>query len=361
MRILFASTQGAGHFGPLIPFIDAALRQGHQVLIVGPPGLKARDYPFRAGAAPPDELLGPLWARMPSLPPGQGDVVVVGVIFARLNVEAMLPTMSAAIEEWRPDVVVREAAEFASAAAAELHGLPHVRVAVGVAQMEEFALALSAPALEDRRSGLVARINESPYLTCYPASVDPAPFEVSRFREPATERHAQALPDWCPGDDQPLVYVSFGSVAATVPPAMQAYASVLEAVAELPVRVLLSTGGHDLALGDVPANVHVESWVDEPDVLAQASAVIGHGGAGTTLSALAAGLPQVTVPLFGDQPANGVRVAVAGAGVVAPLMGIRRALERVLEQDSYRLAARRIADEMRELPPVDDFLELLPA
>jgi len=227
--------------------------------------------------------------------------------------------------------------------------------------MEEVALALSAPALEDRRSGLVARINESPYLTCYPASVDPAPFEVSRFREPATERHAQALPDWCPGDDQPLVYVSFGSVAATVPPAMQAYASVLEAVAELPVRVLLSTGGHDLALGDVPANVHVESWVDEPDVLAQASAVIGHGGAGTTLSALAAGLPQVTVPLFGDQPANGVRVAVAGAGVVAPLMGIRRALERVLEQDSYRLAARRIADEMRELPPVDDFLELLPA
>jgi len=121
---------------------------------------------------------------MGSLPPGQGDVVVVGVIFARLNVEAMLPTLSEAIEEWRPDVIVREAAEFASAAAAELHGLPHVRVAVGMAQVEEFALALSAPALEDRRFGLVAQIAESPYLTCYPASVDPAPFEVARFRDP---------------------------------------------------------------------------------------------------------------------------------------------------------------------------------
>ena len=131
MRLLFASTQGAGHFGPLIPFIDAALAGGHEALIVGPPTLKARGYPFRAGASPPDEVLGPLWSRMPSLPPGQGDVIVVGVIFARLNVDAMLPALSDAIEEWRPDVVVREASEFASAVAADLHGVPHVRVAFG--------------------------------------------------------------------------------------------------------------------------------------------------------------------------------------------------------------------------------------
>ena len=84
MRVLFASTQGAGHFGPLIPFIDACTRCGHETLIVGPPALKARGYEFRAGAAPPDEILGPLWGRMPSLPPAQGDLVVVGQIFAGL-------------------------------------------------------------------------------------------------------------------------------------------------------------------------------------------------------------------------------------------------------------------------------------
>lgn len=77
MRVLFASTQGAGHVGPLIPFIDAAARGGHETLVVGPPTLKARGYEFKPGASPPDELLGPLWGRMPSLPPGQGDLVVV--------------------------------------------------------------------------------------------------------------------------------------------------------------------------------------------------------------------------------------------------------------------------------------------
>jgi UDP:flavonoid glycosyltransferase YjiC (YdhE family) len=359
MRVLFASTQGAGHFNPLVPFIEACRRRGDEVLIVGPPTLKAGEYPFRAGATPPAEELGPVWETMPRQPPGQGDVVVVGTIFATLNVRAMLPTFDDAIEDWRPDVVIREASEFASAAAADRHGVPHARVAVGVALVEEASLAIAASALEAWRPSLAERIAASPYLTCFPARLDPAPFEVERFRHPDTESHARELPDWWPGDERPLVYVSFGSVAASFPPAAAAYPEALEAVSELPVRALLTTGGNDLGLDGVPANVHVERWVHEPDVRAHASAIVGHGGSGTTLGAMAAGCPLVVVPLFGDQPQNAVRVAVAGAGVVAALAGIRAAVARVLEDDSYRAAAGRIAAEMRELPPADDAFDLL--
>ena len=359
MRVLFASTQGTGHFGPLIPLIDACRRNGHETLIVGPPTLKARGYAFEAGAAPPDEVLGPLWGAMPSLPPAQGDVVVVGTIFARLNVEAMLPKHEEVIERWRPDLVVRETSEFASAIAAERHDVPHVRVAALIAFVEHGALGIAAPALEERRPGIAARIAASPYLSFFPPSVDPAPFPVTRLRLPAADARPAPLPDWWPGRDGPLVYVSFGSVAATMPPAAQVYGRALEAVRDLPARVLLSTGGHDVELGDVPAHVRVETWVDEPAILGHASAVVGHGGTGTTLSALAAGCPLVGVPLFGDQPMNVASVAAAGAGVVSPLDGIRRGLDLVLGDERYRAAARRAADEMRQAPPVDRFLELV--
>ena len=63
------------------------------------------------------------------------------------------------------------------------------------------------------------------------------------------------------------------------------------------------------------------------------------------------------MPLFGDQPMNAASVAAAGAGVVATITGIRRAVERVLEHERYRATARRVADEMRAHAPVDSFLD----
>lgn len=73
----------------------------------------------------------------------------MGLIFARLNVDAMLPTLEEAIEEWRPDLIVRGGSEFASAVAVDLHGIRHARVAVGFSMVEEAALAIAAPALDD--------------------------------------------------------------------------------------------------------------------------------------------------------------------------------------------------------------------
>ena len=91
---------------------------------------------------------------MPTLPPAQGEVVVVGVIFARLNVDAMLPKHHEVIERWRPDVVVRESAEFASAIAAEQHGVrARARRRLGVSYVEHGALGIAGPVIEERLRG----------------------------------------------------------------------------------------------------------------------------------------------------------------------------------------------------------------
>jgi len=55
VRILFATTRGAGHVGPLVPFAHACVRAGHQVIVAAP---RAAEPPIRRaglGFAPLDD------------------------------------------------------------------------------------------------------------------------------------------------------------------------------------------------------------------------------------------------------------------------------------------------------------------
>ena len=384
MRVLFASTRGAGHFNPLVPFIEACLRGGHEVLVAGPPSLAETvdraGYRFWPGAAPSEDELGAVWSRVPTVSRDEAEVIVIGDLFAGLNVRAMLPRVRAACEEWRPDLVLRDPAEFASALAAELHGVRHARIAVGLAVTEEQIFSIAGPVLDEQQPDVTERIRASPYLSLFPASLeDPRASEppvTHRFRDPAAGASSNGLPDWWPGDARPLVYVSFGSVTGSLPVAGSIYAAALDAVAELPARVLLTVGHEtDLdVLGPPPPNVHLTRWVPQANVFGDASAVVCHGGSGTTLGALAAGLPLVVVPLFADQPENARRVDAVGAGIaVSPQpsappepirttfdpVATREAIEAVLGEPGFGRAARALAAEMHALPPTDAALAAL--
>ncbi|MFE3904224.1 glycosyltransferase [Streptomyces sp. NPDC059153] len=367
MRVLFASTSGSGHFHPLLPFIDACTARGDDVLVVAPARLEAllatREQPYRIGAEPPDEELGPMMARVLELPPDDGVALMTGEVFGRLCTAAMLPALEEACREWRPDLVLHEAYEFASVVAAERHGIPHAQVAVSAAQFARSTDALLRPVLDSYGPGIAERLHASPYLTRLPASLDPSPYAVThRYHEPL---RPGVLPDWWGGAEEPLVYLTLGTVAGAMPTAARLYRAALEAVSGLPVRVLLTTGhGTDVSgLGPIPPNVHVEAWVPQADVLGRASLAVCHGGSGTVFGALAAGVPLVCVPLFADQPVNARLVAEAGAGTaVTPTVGpadestvlgpddvsrIRSAVELVLEEPSYRARAECLSDEMR--------------
>jgi UDP:flavonoid glycosyltransferase YjiC (YdhE family) len=382
MRVLFASTRGVGHFNPLIPFIEACVRGGHEVMVAGPPRLadavERAGYPFWEGEEPPPDELDAVWGRVPTASPEEANAIVVGEIFGGLNVRAMLPSLSAACEEWRPDAVIREQAEFASAIAADRHGIPHARVGVSLGGLEERGIQLVAPRLDEHRPGIAARVWASPYLTYVPAALEnwqrARPPETHRFRDPGATRSTEPLPDWWNGDPRPFAFVSFGTEAGAMPIAAALYAAVFEAAAELSARVLLTLGSRDAdveALGPAPPNLRVEPWVSPADVLPHADAVVSHGGFGTTLGAVVAGLPLVVVPLFGDQPDNARRVEAVGAGVVvwpdpeAPPEAIRSSLDpgalrdavtTVLEDQAYRRVAAGLAAEIAALPPTDEAL-----
>jgi len=219
--------------------------------------------------------------------------------------------------------------------------------------------------LHSFRLDLPERLLAAPYLTQLPAELDPSPFPTTlRFRDPAPRDQARPLPDWWAGSTDPLVYVTLGTVAGSLTEAAKVYRAALTAVDGLAVRVLMTLGrdGDAASFGTVPFNVHVESWVPQGDVLAQAAVVLCHGGSGTTFGALEVGVPVVVVPLFADQPANGRLIAQAGAGLVSGRTAdqMRQALLRVLSDDAYHQRAIALGQAMQAQPELQDVLDDLP-
>ena len=133
------------------------------------------------------------------------------------------------------------------------------------------------------------------------------------------------------------------------------------ALGDMDVDAVATIGPHvdPAGLGAVPANVRVERFVPQADLLIRTSAVVSHGGAGTVLGAAAHGQPQVVVPLFADQWENSVAVTEAGCGIVLDpgrrsVDDFDQTLRALLAGQSHRDAAARVAQEIEAMPGADD-------
>jgi UDP:flavonoid glycosyltransferase YjiC (YdhE family) len=381
MRVLLAaSLGGAGHLEPVGAVGHAVRRLGHEAMVLVPPSLlpaaTQTGLPHVAGKEPPRSFVDAIWDRVRTGPPAAVAGLIDRELFADRCTEAMLGTARAVRDSWQPDLIVREPCEYASAVAADEAGIAHVEVGISLAAIERDVLEMVTPIIDRRRPGVAEAIGAAPYVTSFPASLDPSPWpDTRRYRLP--RRAARALPAWWPGSDQPLVYMTFGSVIGHLPEAAGVFRAALAAVSGLPARVLLTVGrGIDPGdLGPVPGNARVEQWVPQADVLAHAALVVCHGGSGTTFGALAAGVPLVICPLFADQANNGRMVETAGCGLVVPgrhlavgeLRGLgpadvaplRDAIERLLGEPAHGRAAQQVAAEVAAMPTLDRLVEQL--
>lgn len=383
MRTLAAcSLGGAGHLNPQLPVLAAARRRGHEVRVAGPPALRemveAAGHHFEPGGEPAEDEVAVIREQLPVVPAAEASVLGNRELFGRLATRAMLAGMERLFAEWRPHLVLRDPCEYASAVLAHRHRTTAAQVAISFADVEAGSIAVASPALEEHQPGLTDALVEMPYLTRFPASLDPSPFpNTLRYREAAPPAPAP-LPDWWGGRHGPLVYMTFGTVLGHMTDAADVYAAAVRAAETVDARVLLTVGRKfdPSGLGDMPAHVHVEDWVDQHLVLGHADAVVTHCGSGTALGALAAGVPMVAVPLFADQFENSRRISDAGAALVVAGRGdqgsgqralisardspvITEAIEVVLSDRDYRRRARSIGAEMAAMPSPDAVLERL--
>ncbi len=377
MRILVSSTGGVGHLLPL-PVARALDRAGHAVRIACPEsftGFAGRyGLPVSGFGEPDPDEFAAVWATVPFDDTEEANRIVIGQVYGRLDATAALPGLDALTGQWRPDLLMRDTNEYGAALVAERYRLPCVRVGCSLAVLD----TVVAPAAADGLAALRAAEGLAPdpdgsmllagtYLTQFPHSLeDPAcPGDGAwRFRDVAPAR--EPLPGWWAGGDSPLVYVSFGTVAPSQGLFPSVYAAVLDSLAELPVRVLVTVGeaADPAVLGPLPPRVHAERFVPQDQVLGAATVMVTHGGSGSVLGALAAGVPLVVLPLFADQPHNATRVAAVGAGMTiaggpAAAGRIGAAVAAVLDNPAYRARAQRIAAEIAALPTADQTAAML--
>ncbi|GAA2378845.1 glycosyltransferase [Nonomuraea africana] len=169
----------------------------------------------------------------------------------------------------------------------------------------------------------------------------------------------------------PPVYVGFGSMPMRA--STDAAQVAIEAIRAQGRRALVARGWADLALIDDGDDCFVVGEVNQQALFGRVAAVVHHGGAGTTTTAVRAGAPQVVVPQAADQPYWAGRVAELGIGAahdgptptfeslsaalstaLTPETRARTAaVAGTIRTDGATVAARLLLDAVsRERPPV---------
>ncbi len=166
-------------------------------------------------------------------------------------------------------------------------------------------------------------------------------------------------------DGDPPVYVGFGSMTTDDP--IRFAQLVIEGVRLSGVRAILATGWGAMEELDAPETIHVIKGAPHDALFKHVSAVVHHGGAGTTAAGLRAGLPTLICPLAVDQPFWGRRVFSLGCGPKPQSLKRLRAerfaagLIDLTRTESYRVRARDVASAIANEDGVARAVEIVEA
>ncbi|WIX79778.1 glycosyltransferase [Amycolatopsis carbonis] len=378
MRLIFTSLASYGHLYPLLPLAVAARSAGHDVVFATaadfhPTVEKAGLEPVDVGLTIQDAFMaqydGDLRKRN-EVSPAELEATIARV-FSRVLPDRFIADLDAVFAKQLPDLVVYEIGNPGGAFAAMKAGIPAMghgfgRVATGgIADgirkaVEEHAIELGITGEERFSWG-------NPFVDICPPSVQSPEFLAGARRlplRPVGWSEPGDLPAGVAGRSRPLVYLTLGTT-----PMSQAHllTSAISALAALDADVLVATGPSvDVAsLGEVPANVRLEAWVPQSELLPHVDLVVHHGGSGTTLGAFTAGVPQLVLPQGADQFSNAEAVAAAGVG--DQLVGdavtteaVREKAQRLLTDSAVADAVRALAAEVAAMPSPDEVAAQLP-
>ena len=412
-RFLMSTWEGGGNVPPELGVARRLIAQGHEVHVLADPTIA--DAAQAVGCTFSPWRRGP---HMTSLDPAedlikdwetQNPLVLLQRVRDRLiagPAADYAADTTDAIEEFHPDVVVADAFLFGSVIAAQAARLPVAVLVTNIWVMPTpgtpsigpgFALAKTVMGrtrdaimltVVNRlfRKGLPAvnrardKYGLAPLSSLYDQALsadrilvltNPV-FDYAASSVPANVHYVGPILDdptwvepwtspWPDGDRRPLVLVGFSSTYQDQGPLLR---RVVEALSALAVRAVV-TVGQRLDSGEITSTPNVAVVASAPHslILGEAALVVSHCGHGTTIKALAAGVPMVCIPMGRDQNDTAARVVHHGAGIrlspKASVPDIRSAVTQVLGEERYRSGARRLAEAIADDDPTTELVDEL--
>jgi MGT family glycosyltransferase len=362
VRIAITSIPYAGHLAPLLGVTAELVRRGHEVTFVT---TAERAGQLRELGADVLEYRSPMQGEGPQADRDED----LSTVLPRLLREAaaVLPALERGLGARLPDCVINDVVSWGGTVFGHKHGILDVQAWPVFASNEVFSL--------ERRYGqslgdtaLLQRFYDDLHAFAAAAGTPGA----AEYLFAAADRNLVFMPRafQYAGDtfDERYVFVGPCPTSTEVPPAATGHPLVLLsmgtahdrgadffrgcalALAGLPVRVLLVTGGCVglSELRDLPANVTVRERVAQFSMLARTAVFVTHGGMNSVMAALYHAVPTVLLPDRVEQVANADRVAELGLGVrIAGVDQLRDAVRRVLPDEHIRVRLGRMSAAVR--------------
>ncbi|MEU0881979.1 nucleotide disphospho-sugar-binding domain-containing protein [Lentzea sp. NPDC005914] len=343
MRVLVVAAPLLGHVFPLMPLALALRDAGHDVVVAtGDEALRVRDSGLHVeDVVPANVRFGPIALRIMVTHPlvakremqGSGRLDFVSRMFGTVG-DAMTEPLQALAAKWKPDVVVHEPL----AAAGSALNVPSVVHDVSLFDGLELTRAVGARMKAEVRSPATVLRTSPKSLAVFPGG------ELMRFVAYSGDGE---VPQWLAEPaGKPRILVSRST--APGPGSGRMMAAVTRAAEHVDAEFVLVRPGRTEGL---PDNVRTVGWVPIPRVLPFCDGIVHHGGAGTLLSALAAGVPQLVEPGPGDRTVHATAITARGAGLRAqPKEVTADLLTRLIEDSKLQRAASEVRDEIASMP-----------
>lgn len=368
MRVLFTSVPAIGHFLPIVPLAMAFRAAGHEVLVAL---AEHAEVAARAGLPVVDVAPGydsvavtrKVLQDDPSFLESVWNVTVTpdltiaprAPMFAAINRPLVAGTVALA-DRWRPDLLVYEQTATVG---------PMVAARLGVPAVQQNIAILSTGDTHPATAALLGDVCEEYEIPPLPAPlmtievIPPSMLSVPAegwFMGGRPYNGGGVLGSELPRRPaRPQVAVTLGSGFSAGFYGLGALEPVIAAAAEVDTDFLIALGEASAGrLGPLPPNVRsLDRWFPYGELFRTCAAVVHHGGGGSIMTAIDAGIPQLVVRGDGDPGAliMGDAVQNRGLGIsTTPGEITPGQLERLLTDDTFKRATAEVGAEVADLP-----------